>query len=358
MKILIYLGHPAHYHTLSHLLPEWAEEGHEPILVARDKDVLLDLIQGLPYRTLRFPSRKGNSWWSIFFHTLKREWKMYRLTLKEKPGILIGTDVTIAHAGYWTGTPSLLINEDDSQAVPKLAHLGFRYASRVLSPHSCDITPYEKKKLPYHGVHELAYLHPSRFTPDPEQIKELFPPDGSPYVLVRVSALTAHHDKGLGGLDSDTVRALLERISPYATPWISSEKELPEDLEPYRVQVPPEKIHHALAHAKLLIGDSQTMTAEAAILGTPSVRYSDLVGRLGYLDELENAYQLTFGFVVDEKERMLEKVSALLKEEKLDEQWKEKRELFLKDSDDPLDLIRSTVDRALKKAEEKRRRGL
>ena len=46
-------------------------------------------------------------------------------------------------------------------------------------------------------------------------------------------------------------------------------------------------MHHVIAFASLYIGDSQTMAAEAGVLGTPFVRFNAFVGRLGYLDELE-----------------------------------------------------------------------
>ena len=50
-----------------------------------------------------------------------------------------------------------------------------------------------------------------------------------------------------------------------------------------------------MVFASLYIGDSQTMSAEAGILGTPFVRFNDFVGRIGYLRELEDIYELGYG---------------------------------------------------------------
>lgn len=50
-----------------------------------------------------------------------------------------------------------------------------------------------------------------------------------------------------------------------------------------------------MAFASLYIGDSQTMAAEAGVLGVPFVRFNDFVGRIGYLRELEDKYQLGYG---------------------------------------------------------------
>ena len=37
------------------------------------------------------------------------------------------------------------------------------------------------------------------------------------------------------------------------------------------------------------------MAAEAGVLGTPFVRFNDFVGRIGYLRELEDVYELGYG---------------------------------------------------------------
>ena len=54
-------------------------------------------------------------------------------------------------------------------------------------------------------------------------------------------------------------------------------------------------MHHVMAFASLYIGDSQTMAAEAGVLGVPFVRFNDFVGRIGYLRELEDKYELGYG---------------------------------------------------------------
>ena len=47
-----------------------------------------------------------------------------------------------------------------------------------------------------------------------------------------------------------------------------------------------------MVFASLYIGDSQTMSAEAGILGTPFVRFNDFVGRINYMTEMEDVYEL------------------------------------------------------------------
>jgi predicted glycosyltransferase len=54
------------------------------------------------------------------------------------------------------------------------------------------------------------------------------------------------------------------------------------------------------------------MAAEAAVLGTPSLRFNDFVGEIGYLEELEHRYELTRGIRTDAPEALFEQVRQWL----------------------------------------------
>ena len=77
--------------------------------------------------------------------------------------------------------------------------------------------------------------------------------------------------------------------------YITSEQPLEPQIEQYCIKITPFDMHHVMAFASLYIGDSQTMAAEAGVLGTPFVRFNDFVGRIGYLRELEDKYELGYG---------------------------------------------------------------
>ena len=53
---------------------------------------------------------------------------------------------------------------------------------------------------------------------------------------------------------------------------------MPDDLIKYKLPTPASSIHDVLSSADLYIGDSQTMAAEAALLGTPAIRSNSFVG--------------------------------------------------------------------------------
>ena len=93
-------------------------------------------------------------------------------------------------------------------------------------------------------------------------------------------------------------------------------------------------MHHFIANAALVVSDSQTMVAEAAVLGTPSVRFNDFVGKIGYLEELEHKYDLTYGIQTSKLDELIKKVDELLSMPDLKNIWKKRRTGMLKEKID------------------------
>lgn len=308
MRLLAYMGHPAHYHNVKFLIAKLLELGHEVKVVARGKDVLFDLLEEESWEIVRLAPRSKGGMSGLIREVMKREKELWKVCKAFKPDVLIGTDIVITHVGNLMGKKSFILNEDDAAAVPMLARFGFRYATGVFSPNCCDISPYNRKKIGYEGYHELAYLHPDYFSPDRLKVQQL----GDSYSLLRFSALDAHHDGGIEGINNAIAIQLVERLKEFGEVYITTERKLEPELEPYRITIEPNLIHHALAFANILVSDSQTMTAEAAVLGTPSVRCNDFVGLLGYLEELQHKYLLTLGVIPAEAHTIVDKVNEIL----------------------------------------------
>ena len=72
----------------------------------------------------------------------------------------------------------------------------------------------------------------------------------------------------------------------YGKVIISSEGELPVELEKYRVKISPERMHDLLSFASLYIGEGATTASECAMLGTPAIYVNVLDA--GTLQEQEN----------------------------------------------------------------------
>ena len=112
---------------------------------------------------------------------------------------------------------------------------------------------------------------------------------------MRFASLHAHHDSGIKGINTEIAQRLIDILKPHGRIYITSERPLEPQFEEYRIKINPLDMHHVMAFASLYIGDSQTMAAEAGVLGVPFVRFNDFVGRIGYLRELEDKYELGYG---------------------------------------------------------------
>lgn len=329
-RILLYLGHPAHYHNLKVVARNLTEQGCKVLFVAREKDVLFRLLENSSVETVFLPSRKSNSRIGLIGNVLQREWRMWKIVRRFKPDIMAGTDLVIAHIGRLTRIPSVLINEDDLDQVPLFARFGVRFADLNLAPSVCRVRGYEKNTWLYDSYHELAYLHPDHFASDPQKLTPYIDSD-RPFFILRFAQLTAHHDAGKTGITDELAAKLIEILKPHGNVYITSERPLEKKFEKYRIGFPPHLMHDALAAAQLYIGDSQTMAAEAAVLGTPSLRFNDFVSKLSYLEELEHKYRLTYGIKTNCPDGLLHKVNELVTSQHTQKEWELRRNEMLRD---------------------------
>ena len=76
------------------------------------------------------------------------------------------------------------------------------------------------------------------------------------------------------------------------------------------------------------------MSAEAGVLGTPYIRFNDFVGRISYLDELENKFKLGIGIRTKDKPLLFEQIEYFLSKNNLKEEWQGKRKIMLSEKID------------------------
>lgn len=334
MRLLFYLGHPAHYHLFKNVIWYFKRNGHEVSVLIKKKDVLEDLLEseGMPYINI-FPKTRGASKFEMAKTIMKRNLKLFNYCVKNKPNLLIGTSVENTHIGKLLGIPSINVNEDDHDVVPLYSQISYPLANTILCPVSCSTGKWEHKTIHYQGFHELSYLHPNNFTPRPEIAKQYISLE-KPVFLIRFARLNAHHDKGIRGINSKVAHRIIEKLKPYGNIYISFEKGLESDLEKYRINIDPADIHHVMAFTDLYLGDSQTMAAEAGVLGTPFIRYNDFVGKIGYLNELENKYKLGYGISPSEPGDLFSTMNYLLNLPSMKAKFKARRLKMLNDKID------------------------
>lgn len=331
MRIVVDINHPAHVHFFKNFIWEMEEQGHQVVVTASQKDLAYTLLQkyGFTYIPL---GCYGNSLFKKLMNLPLLDLKMYNVLKKMNPDILVGIgSIRAAHASLLLKKPC--VSFEDTEHATEQIRLYLPFATSVCTP-SCyrgDIGP---KQIRYNGYHELAYLHPNRFTPNPAVLAELGLTEGDPFIVVRFVSWQASHDVGQHGLTLDTKRAAIHELEKFGRVLITSENPLPEEFENYRVSVSPEKMHDLLYYATLLYGESATMASECAVLGTHAI-FCDFAGR-GYTDEEERDYDLVYNFKLDEssQERSIEKAVELLQDPALKEKGREKQKRLLNDKID------------------------
>lgn len=296
MNILIQLSHPAHFHLYKNVAHNLVADGHQVLFLIKSKDILEQLLQNamLPYVNINQHAHRGSKL-GILWDMFVREWRIVRLCRKHKIDLLTGSTPDIAHVGWWLKKERINTGEDDLSVVPAFGKIAGPFIQCFLAPSTCNAEKIEYKTSHYPGYHELAYLHPNHFTPSREVVEEYGIDAEKPYFVLRFASLNAHHDNGIKGINTEVAQRLIDILSPNGRVYITSERPLEPQFEQYRIHINPLDMHHVMAFASLYIGDSQTMAAESGVLGVPFVRFNDFVGRIGYLRELEDVYELGYG---------------------------------------------------------------
>ena len=288
MKVLFMISHPAHFHMFRYTIENLQKDGHQVVNVIRPKDVLEQLCidANLPfYKVKDRPKKWGMFGLAIFL--IEKIIEVLHIARKEKPDMLVGSDGVLAVVGKLLRIPAFECYEDDGEAIALYAKMFFPIYTGLICPKCCSAWKWNNKKIAYPSYQEFGYLYPSQFTPDKSVVEKYGIDTSKTYFLIRFAKLTAHHDVGIHGMNTQIAEHVVELLKPHGQIYITSERELEPQFEPYRIRINPLDMHHVMAFASLYIGDSQTMAAEAGVLGTPFVRFNDFVGRLSYIHELE-----------------------------------------------------------------------
>jgi predicted glycosyltransferase len=127
-------------------------------------------------------------------------------------------------------------------------------------------------------------------------------------------------------LSIESKRRLVERLLACGKVFITTERNIDDEFKPYQLAVSPDKAHSLMYYATMFVGDSQTMTSEAAVLGTPAVKCNSFAGRLAVPNELEQRYGLCYSFLPEQQEAFFAKIEELLAMPDLKGEWQLRRQ--------------------------------
>jgi len=326
MRILIDINHPAHVHLFKNFAWEMIKKGHEFVFTTRLKEFTIDLLAEYGFKCYSFgdhyKSVLGKLWGFFIFG-----WKLLKRARKFKPDLFLSMGgIYASHVAYILGKPHIAL--DDTEHARSHHMLYVPFTPTCLNP-SCFHKDFGKKQLFYHGFHELAYLHPNWFKPDPRIRNMLGLKRDEKFVFMRFVSWNASHDVGQSGIPNEIKIELIRILSGYAKVFISSEGRLLPELEKYRLKTPPDMIHHVLAYASLFIGEGSTMASEAACLGTPAIYVNSL--EVGYCTEQEK-YGLVYNF--RKPNGIIDKAVQLITDPNLGTKYKDRQQNMLKDKID------------------------
>ncbi|MEE9448584.1 MAG: DUF354 domain-containing protein [Ignavibacteriaceae bacterium] len=331
MKIFIDIGHPAHVHYFKYLIRILKSRDYNFFITARNKEMTQYLLN--KYELDYVDRGKGSdSFWGKLYNLFKAN-KLLLIKAKAfKPDLFISfASPYAAQTSKMLGIPSITFDDTESA---RFGHLMYKnFTSCILTP-DCFEKNFGGKHLKFAGYMELSYLHSNYFKHCTSIFKFLDLNDNEPYVLLRFVSWSASHDFGLKGISIENKIKAVEKFSEFGKVFITAENNLPQELEKYKIEIPPELIHHVIYYASLLLGESATMASEAAVLGTPAI-YIDNIGR-GYTKEQENKFGLVFNYTSSEsdQEKAINKGIELLKNKNLEEKFQKRRQKMLSDKID------------------------
>jgi predicted glycosyltransferase len=325
MNILFDLGHPAHFHLFKNFIKYLKKNNHNIVITTRTKDVIHELLkrEGFEYTVLSSP--KVNLI-GMFAELIIRDLKLFKMYLKYKFDAMFGSSINITHLSSLTKAKSYFFAEDDDDIVPLSRKAMSGSVTKIINPENTRIIKWHSKRVYHNSYHELAYLHPKNFSPNPDTLKK-YNLIEKKYIIIRLSALKAHHDVGAKGISTELYLKIKEILKDY-TIIESKENSKTHQIEPW-------DMHHVLAYAKMIISDSQTMTIEAAVLGVPAVRINTFIGKSTVIEELEQGkYKLAYGFYPHQEKESLETIKYLAENSEVDKIWQERRQVMLADKCD------------------------
>ena len=153
-RIIISIGHPAQYYLFKNTYNFLKQQGDKPLFVIRDKDILEKLLieDNQSYYKINSKGKvkgKGAILLKGMFDILIQDLKLFILCVKNRPSLMIGTDYSITHVGFFLRIPSIVMNEDDYGVNKYFCKLAYPLATHIISPNVCDVGKYSYKKIGY-----------------------------------------------------------------------------------------------------------------------------------------------------------------------------------------------------------------
>lgn len=338
--VVVTVAHPGYVHLFKNAIAELKERGFEVHVFAREKHETRDLLDALD---IDYEMLAGEA------HTLpqlvkvqaKYEYEILKRTRRmNSPVLLSAAEPAITHASTCFDCHSLLFLDTEHDTFQNVLANPFADVICTPEPYWDDLG---SKQVRYPGNHQLAYLHPNRFEPDPAVLNEIDIDEDDRIVVMRLVEWESAHDLGHGGIGR--VEPIIEGLEQAgATVLISSEVDLPDSLGGRSLDLDPHRVHDLMSYADLYLGEGLTMANESAVLGTPAIYVSSLW--TGVSEELSREFGLLSRYDKDPPpQEVLERATSMLDKDR--STWESRREDLLEAKIDTTEFIVRAVEKVV-----------
>jgi hypothetical protein len=347
MRVLFDVQHPAQVHLFKHAVRTLQRGGHETLVTAREKELTVPLLEAydIDHRVL---SRRGEGLAGLALEAAVREFRLLSVAQAFGPDVVVSRlSPSTVHVSRLLGCRNVVF--EDTNVATDLVGRGYYavtlpFVDTLCVPPGLGL-PAPEGRTRTVAFQELAYLHPDRFNPDRRRLEASGVPVTGSYSVVRLSGWDAYHDRGHAGLSPATATDLVSTLSERGPVYVSTEGDPPPVFEGRELPVSPHLVHDLLHYADLYVGDSGTMSSEAAMLGTPAVRVNTVPSSEDphTFVELERTYDLLYSF--SDEAAAVERAVALARDPDAKAEWLRKRERLAAEQGDVTDrMVRAILD--------------
>lgn len=330
IRVLVDIGHPAHVHLFKHIIWGIEELGGHVCITTRKKDVATALLDacGFEYQVIgHYPTSIGKV---LSFLTTNR--KLLKIAHSFNPHLFISVGSIHAAQVAWI-LNRIYVSFEDTENNKFQQTLYKHFATRIYTPSAFRLH-LGRNQVFYEGYHELSYLSPKYFTPNPAVLPHYGLSPDDPFFIMRLVSWSATHDRGQKGMiDIDRI---IKHLEQFGRVFVSAETEAKLKRIEKSAEISPKDMHDMLSFASLYIGEGATMASESATLGTPAIYVNSQ--RCGTLDAEKQAGLLYH--VVPSKDA-INKVSRIIDEvmERPPQYFKKKSLEFIDGKIDVVDTI-------------------
>ena len=311
MKILIDINHPSHVHYFKNLIWKMQKNGHVFLIVSRDKDISFKLLNAYGFKYYS-RGKGGEGIIGKLLYLFKGDFALLRIARKFKPDLFLSFGSPYAaQVSSIMGKPHIAIDDTDIAKYMQMMYVPF--TDVIITPIGYNKN-HGKKQIFLNTTFDLAYLLPKYYKPKINVFEALGIKEGTKYVFIRFTIMKASHDFGYKVLtDSDKIN-IVNELSKKHHVFISSEGKLPKELEKFKINIAPDKIHDVLYYADLFLGESGSMSTESITLGTPAINMAPNALEVGVFD-IFIKHKLLY-ILPDFKEAVM-KAKEILKQDKV-----------------------------------------